>query len=239
PLGVPGARGGPMPAFSSSYPGFFTPRTSCVMRRQRAVHLEPHRMVARHQDILGPVLVVVPCLVIPYLNEEKHIERVVPRLLAEGDRLHLKIVIADGGSTDRTLEIARRLSKVDRRVVLMDDPKRIAAAMNDATRKYGDGAQFLIRIDTHASYPDRYCEHLLQVQARTRANSVMVTMHTEGRTCFQRAAAAAQNSMVGSGGRRIATRPAASRTSSCRLAGHLDCLPVCSRNSREPVQANP
>jgi len=228
-----------MPAFSSSYPGFFTPRTSCVMRRQRAVHLEPHRMVARHQDILGPVLVVVPCLVIPYLNEEKHIEKVVTRLLAEGDRLHLKIVIADGGSTDRTLEIARRLSKVDRRVVLMDDPKRIAAAMNDATRKYGDGAQFLIRIDTHASYPDRYCEHLLQVQARTRANSVMVTMHTEGRTCFQRAAAAAQNSMVGSGGRRIATRPAASRTSSCRLAGHLDCLPVCSRNSREPVQANP
>jgi succinoglycan biosynthesis protein ExoA len=157
-------------------------------------------MVARHQDILGPVLVVVPCLVIPYLNEEKHIEKVVTRLLAEGDRLHLKIVIADGGSTDRTLEIARRLSKVDRRVVLMDDPKRIAAAVNDAMRKYGDGAQFLIRIDAHASYPDRYCEHLLQVQARTRANSVMVTMHTEGRTCFQRAAAAAQNLMVGSGG---------------------------------------
>jgi glycosyltransferase involved in cell wall biosynthesis len=157
-------------------------------------------MVARHQDILGPVLVVVPCLVIPYLNEEKHIEKVVTRLLAEGDRLHLKIVIADGGSTDRTLEIARRLSKVDRRVVLMDDPKRIAAAVNDAMRKYGDGAQFLTRIDTHASYPDRYCEHLLQVQARTRANSVMVTMHTEGCTCFQRAAAATQNSMVGSGG---------------------------------------
>jgi len=152
-------------------------------------------MVARHQDILGPVLVVIPCL-----NEAKHIEKVVTRLLAEGDRLNLKIVIADGGSTDRTLEIARRLSKVDRRVVVMDDPKRIAAAVNGAVRKYGDGAQFLIRIDAHASYPDRYCEHLLQVQARTRANSVMVTMHTEGRTCFQRAAAAAQNSMVGSGG---------------------------------------
>ena len=178
-----------MPAFSSWRPGFFTPRTSCVMR------LEPHSMVARHQDILGPVLVVIPCL-----NEAKHIEKVVTRLLAEGDRLNLKIVIADGGSTDRTLEIARRLSKVDRRVVVMDDPKRIAAAVNGAVRKYGDGAQFLIRIDAHASYPDRYCEHLLQVQARTRANSVTVTMHTEGRTCFQRAAAAAQNSMVGSGG---------------------------------------
>jgi succinoglycan biosynthesis protein ExoA len=152
-------------------------------------------MVARHQDILGPVLVVIPCL-----NEEKHIEKVVTRLLAEGDRLNLKIVIADGGSTDRTLEIARRLSKVDRRVVLMDDPKRIAAAVNGAVRKYGDGAQFLIRIDAHASYPDRYCEHLLQVQARTRANSVVVTMHTEGRTCFQRAAAAAQNSILGNGG---------------------------------------
>jgi succinoglycan biosynthesis protein ExoA len=191
-------------------------------------------MVARHQNILGPVLVVIPCL-----NEAKHIEKVVTRLLAEGDRLNLKIVIADGGSTDRTLEIARRLSKVDRRVVLMDDPKRIAAAVNGAVRKYGDGAQFLIRIDAHASYPDRYCEHLLQVQARTRANSVMVTMHTEGRTCFQRAAAAAQNLMVGSGGaaHRNETGGVAHIIMQAGWSFRLFAS-LFSRNSREPVQAN-
>ena len=63
-----------------------------------------------------------------------------------------------------------------------------------------DSSRFLIRVDAHASYPARYCETLLHVQARTQADSVVVGMHTAGSTCFQRAAAAAQNSILGNGG---------------------------------------
>ena len=59
---------------------------------------------------------------------------------------------------------------------------------------------FLIRVDAHAGYPSHYCEQLLRVQARTRADSVVVSMHTAGTTCFERAAAAAQNSLLGHGG---------------------------------------
>ena len=44
----------------------------------------------------GPVLVIVPCL-----NEEDYIENVVTRLVAEADRIDLKVVVADGGSIDR------------------------------------------------------------------------------------------------------------------------------------------
>ena len=31
-------------------------------------------------------------------------------------------------------------------------------------------AKFLIRVDAHAGYPDHYCEQLLKVQTRTRAD---------------------------------------------------------------------
>jgi succinoglycan biosynthesis protein ExoA len=146
--------------------------------------------------LIAPVLVVVPCL-----NEEKHIERIVTGLLAEADRVNMRIVVADGGSTDRTRPIIQRLADLDHRIVPMANFQCIqAAAVNAAVRKYGNGAAFLIRVDAHASYPDRYCEQLLNVQARTRADSVVVTMRTEGHTCFERAAAAAQNSILGNGG---------------------------------------
>ena len=153
-------------------------------------------MTKRPPNLTAPVLAVIPCL-----NEEDHIESVVTRLLAEADRINLGIVVADGGSSDNSREIVNRLAQRDRRIVLMGNPMRIqAAGINAAVRRYGDEAQFLLRVDAHAHYPDRYCEHLLKVQARTQADAVVVSMNTEGHTCFERAAAAAQNSILGNGG---------------------------------------
>ncbi len=67
-------------------------------------------------------------------------------------------------------------------------------------RDFGAGHEFLIRVDAHAGYPPRYCETLLCEQAATGADSVVVSMAAQGETCFQRAAAAAQNSLLGNGG---------------------------------------
>ena len=156
-------------------------------------------MILQCQEALAsamePVLVVIPCL-----NEEQHLEQLVTNLLTEVERIDMKIVVADGGSTDRSRSIASRLARRDSRVVLMDNPDRIqAAAVNRAVREFGRGARYLIRIDAHASYPKDYCEQLIKVQARTCADSVVVTMKTKGDTCFERAAAAAQNSVLGNG----------------------------------------
>lgn len=153
-------------------------------------------MSALPQDSAGSVLVVIPCL-----NEEQHIASVVAKLAAEADRVDLKIVIADGGSTDQTRPIVQALARSNPRIRLLENAKRIqGAGINSAVWTYGDRARFLIRVDAHASYPDRYCESLLIAQARTSADSVVVSMRTEGSTCFQRAAAAAQNSILGNGG---------------------------------------
>jgi succinoglycan biosynthesis protein ExoA len=141
-------------------------------------------------------LVVIPCL-----NEASHIEALVAQLLAAAGREAVRIVIVDGCSTDGTREIAERLAAADPRVIVLDNVRRIqSVAVNRAVEAHGDGAEFLIRIDAHASYPDDYCARLLAEQARTGADSVVVSMKARGEGGFQKAAAAAQNSVLGNGG---------------------------------------
>src|SRR5260370_10620088 len=171
------------------------------MRTQRSTSLRTReRMAIQHQSTFkgstGSVLVVIPCL-----NEEEHLEGVIDQLLADADRIDLAVIVADGGSTDGSRAIARDYMARDRRVVLMENPKRIqSAGVNSAVERYGSDFDFLIRVDAHARYPNRFCERLLNVQARTRADSIVLSIHTVGRSCFQRAAAAAQNSVLGNGG---------------------------------------
>jgi succinoglycan biosynthesis protein ExoA len=142
------------------------------------------------------VLVAIPCF-----NEEEHIANVIETLLAGTDDIRLRIVVADGGSTDGTRAIVERLAERDHRIVLLDNPRKIqSVAVNEAVKRHGDNARFLIRVDAHAEYPQGYCERLLAVRAATDADSVVVSMRTRGQSCFQRAAAAAQNSILGNGG---------------------------------------
>jgi succinoglycan biosynthesis protein ExoA len=142
------------------------------------------------------VLVVIPCL-----NEARHIEGVIRRLLMETDRVAMTIVVADGGSVDNTCALVAAMARRDNRIALLANPKKIqSAALNLAVAKHGHAADYVLRVDAHASYPPRYCQRLLAAQRETGADSVVVAMRTEGRGCFGRAVAAAQNSVLGNGG---------------------------------------
>ena len=168
--------------------------TSQLMPQFRAPVMSSERLEERRGS--GTAVLVV----IPSFNEAEHIEDLVLKLLEDTDQLKVRIVVADGGSTDDTCAIVRRLAERESRVILLDSKKRIAASLNEAVANYGDAAEFLIRIDAHAEYPPQYCTRLLAVQSETGADSVVVSMITRGRSCFQRAAAAAQNSFLGNGG---------------------------------------
>jgi len=140
-------------------------------------------------------------IVIPCLNEERHIGRLLEQLLPSAHRLGARIIVADGGSEDATRAIVGRIAAEDDSVVLIDNPGRIqSAAVNLAVSAFGNGARYLIRIDAHGGYPDDYCDCLVAEALETDADSIVVSMLTRGAGPVQRAAAAAQNSRLGTGG---------------------------------------
>ena len=143
-------------------------------------------------------------VVIPTLNEERTIRDVLTMLRSDRlDPARSRFVVADGGSTDRTVEIVRSLMAERPDLVLLDNRKRIqSAAMNLAAMIHADACEVLVRCDAHAEYPPHYVPLLLGSLARTGADSVVVPMDSIGDTCFQRAVAWVSNTPVGTGGSR-------------------------------------
>lgn len=140
-------------------------------------------------------------IVIPALNEAAHIASVLDFALGFAERAEGLVVVADGGSTDGTREIVRRRAADHRRLRLLDNPARLqAAAVNAAVARFGEGAEWLLRLDAHSAYPADYGDTLLAEARRTGADSVVVSMHAEGQGFLQRAIAEAQNSRLGNGG---------------------------------------
>jgi succinoglycan biosynthesis protein ExoA len=140
-------------------------------------------------------LVVIPCL-----NEVRHLENVVTTLV-NGKVPSMAMVIVDGGSTDGSVALAHDLAARFSSVSMLANPKRIqSAGVNLAVQTFGKHAEFLIRIDAHADYPKDYCHVLIEEAERTHASSVVVGMKTAGDQWFQRAVARAQNSLLGNGG---------------------------------------
>lgn len=141
-------------------------------------------------------LIVIPCL-----NEAAHIGALLDQLRPAAARLGGRIIVADGGSTDGTLAIVKDVASKDPRVILLHNERRIqSAAINLAVGTFGEGADYLIRIDAHGGYPDDYCDRLVEEALATGADSVVVSMLTSGSSTVQKAAAAAQNSKLGTGG---------------------------------------
>ena len=140
-------------------------------------------------------------IIVPTLNEAKHIGALLDGLLVEAEALDARIVVADGGSTDGTTDIVAQRALQSPRLALIHNPQRIqSAAINLAVQAFGDGVDYLIRIDAHGAYPTDYCRTLVAEAEQRQVASVVVPMTTIGIEPFQQAVATAQNSAIGTGG---------------------------------------
>lgn len=157
-------------------------------------------------------------VVIPTLNESRHIRAVLGQLMhALPPSIDSTFVVADGGSTDGTQDevLAAMVAfshGIDRSagqgstgqsvsLHLMHNPQRLqSAAVNLAVRRFGADADILVRCDAHAGYPPAYIERLVDSLHRTEADAVVVPMDSVGDTCLQRAIAWVSDTPAGCGG---------------------------------------
>lgn len=137
--------------------------------------------------------------VIPCLNEAAHLGPLLDQMLAD-PAIDL-LVVADGGSTDGSRALVeQRMASTDR-LRLLDNPARIqSAGINLAVARFGARHHWLARIDAHCSYPRGYVAMLVDAARESGATAIVVPMVTVGHAGFQKAAAAAQNSALGTGG---------------------------------------
>jgi len=94
-------------------------------------------------------------VLIPVLNEERHIRETVAAMQAQRFDGTVELLFADGGSEDATREILQELSVQDPRIRVLDNPrKRTASGLNVCLREAR--GEYVARMDAHTYYADRY-----------------------------------------------------------------------------------
>jgi succinoglycan biosynthesis protein ExoA len=140
-------------------------------------------------------------IIMPALNEERYVSAAIHSVIPCSNEIEFELLVLDGGSTDRTREIARAIAAEDPRVRLIHNDKRIQSAGVNLAAKLADArSRYLLRADCHVGYPQGFVERCMRTLAQQQVASVVVPMRAEGSTCIQRAIAAAQNSRLGNGG---------------------------------------
>jgi succinoglycan biosynthesis protein ExoA len=143
-------------------------------------------------------------IVIPVLNEERHLREAVRQVLSQRYSGPIEVVLAIGPSRDRTQEVADAIAAEDPRVVVVPNPTgRTPNALNAAIGASRNG--IIARVDGHAMLPEDYLQIAVETLAETGADNVGGVMAAEGVTPFEQAVARAMTSKIGVGGARFHT----------------------------------
>lgn len=138
-------------------------------------------------------------VVMPVLNEEKHLRESVYGVLGQSYDGDVEIILALGPSTDSTNEIAKELTAESNRIILVDNPKGATpVGLNLAVEAAHH--EIVVRVDAHTKLPDNYISEMVKLLQETGAANVGGLMDAQGETPFEKAVAAAYNSRLGLGG---------------------------------------
>lgn len=124
-------------------------------------------MTAPEANFQAPLVVSV---VLPVLNEEKDIGRLLNDLLRqEVPGGGFEIIVADGGSSDETRRIVEQYATVDSRVRLVENPGVRSSAGRNAGAREARGTLVLF-LDGHCSVPSsRYLSRVEEIFRTTGA----------------------------------------------------------------------
>jgi succinoglycan biosynthesis protein ExoA len=139
-------------------------------------------------------------VIVPVRNEEAFIEATLRQLIAQDyDPDKFEILVADGGSTDRTREIVASLQGNFPQITLLDNPGRLSSAGRNVAIEASRG-DLMVLIDGHCELDNPH--HLADVAdafARSGADCLgrPQPLDVSGATPVQRAIAVARSSRLG------------------------------------------
>ncbi|MFI0938012.1 glycosyltransferase family 2 protein [Streptomyces sp. NPDC021020] len=137
-------------------------------------------------------------VIMPVLNEERHLRNSVRHILEQDYPGELEVVIALGPSADRTDAIAAELVAEDLRVHTVPNPTgRTPAALNAAIK--ASRHPVVVRVDGHGMLSPDYIATAVRLLDETGAANVGGVMHAEGENAWEEAVAAAMTAKIGVG----------------------------------------
>lgn len=143
------------------------------------------------------VTIIVPCR-----NEKEHIESCVQSILAQQPPPGgFELLIADGMSDDGTREILQRLTIMDERLRIIDNPGRIVSTGLNFAIQMAQG-RVIMRMDAHTEYASDYMKQCVAVLQETEAANVGGPWVAKGKGFIGQAIAAAFQSPFAVGGAR-------------------------------------
>ncbi len=139
-------------------------------------------------------------VILPILNEEKYIRNCLDSILSQDyPKDYMEIILIDGNSTDKTVDIITEYVKKYSFIKLFtNESKTVQYALNigikNATGKY------IVRMDAHASYANDYISKSIEYLKKTKCVNVGGTTVVRGKNFIQKVIAAAYHSPFALGG---------------------------------------
>jgi len=136
-------------------------------------------------------------VIAPMWNEAAHIEGFVADIAAQDFDGELELLVADGASSDGSVERLRAAAEREGiEVTVLDNPARwVSAGLNSCIRAATGG--LIVRVDCHSRYPTDYVRSCVAAAEETGAENVGGIFIPIGRTGTERAVACAMNSPFG------------------------------------------
>jgi glycosyltransferase involved in cell wall biosynthesis len=111
-------------------------------------------------------------IIIPIYNEEKYIAKCLDSIIkSDFDKDKMEVLLVDGGSSDKTVEIIKEYQKKYPFFKLLHNPKKIVPVAMNIGIKNARG-EYIIRLDAHSMYPKDYFKKLIYYHKKLDADNV-------------------------------------------------------------------
>jgi succinoglycan biosynthesis protein ExoA len=166
--------------------------SECMATSRDATRYRARAMSPAPADVRQPVSVVLPVL-----NEERHLRAAVGSVLDQDYPGQIEVVLALGPSKDRSNAVAEDLAKNPRVTLVANPTGRTPNGLNIAIA--ASRYPIVARVDGHSVIPTTYLRHAVDLLERTGADNVGGLMSAEGVTDLEQAIATAMTSKLGVG----------------------------------------